>query len=137
MKTYSHDYTKPSKVESLLYEAMQLMAKGCNDSAKDSINEARQLLQEYLAQDNMVADDDVADGWVKAKDTFTDEQLDFIRDEFGERLEVTKSSLNGLVKQERLDIINVCQRNLHCDEYSSVDEFYDDDSGVWTERKRN
>lgn len=66
MKKYSHDYTKVSEVESLLYRATRLMVNECYDAAKERINEARQLLQEYLAQDNMVEDDDVADGWVKA-----------------------------------------------------------------------
>lgn len=68
MKHYSHDYTNVSEVESLLYRATRLMANECYDAATERINEARQLLQEYLAQDNMVEDDDVADGWVKASD---------------------------------------------------------------------
>lgn len=66
MKQYSHDYTKASEVESLLYSATRLMANECYDAAVERILEARQLLQEYLAHDNMVEDDDVADGWVKA-----------------------------------------------------------------------
>lgn len=66
MKQYSHNYTKPSQAESLLYSATRLMANECYDAAVERINEARQLLQEYLAEDNMIEDDDVADGWVKA-----------------------------------------------------------------------
>lgn len=68
MKQYSHDYTKPSEAESLLYRATRLMANECYVTAVEFINDARQLLQEYLAQDNMVEDNDVADGWVKAHD---------------------------------------------------------------------
>lgn len=68
MKQYSHDYTKVSEAESLLYRAIRLIANECYDAADERINEARQLLQEYLSQDNMVEDDDVADGWVKASD---------------------------------------------------------------------
>lgn len=135
MKQYSHDYTKPSEVESLLYSATRLMANECYEAAVERINEARQLLQEYLAQDNMVEDDDVADGWVKVSDTFNDEQLDLIRDLFYDRLHLARWSLNGFLHQEMLDIINVCQRNLDCDEYNSVSEFWDDDSGTWTERR--
>lgn len=135
MKQYSHDYTKPSEVENLLYSATRLMANECYEAAVERINEARQLLQEYLAQDNMVEDDDVADGWVKVSDTFNDEQLDLIRDLFGDRLHLARWSLNGFLHQEMLDIINVCQRNLDCDEYNSVSEFWDDDSGTWTERR--
>lgn len=72
MKQYSHDYTKPSEAESLLYMASRLMANECYDAAVECINEARRLLQEYLAQDNMVEDDDVADGWIKAHDVLCD-----------------------------------------------------------------
>lgn len=68
MKQYSHDYTKPSEADSLLYSATRLMANDCQVAAVERINEARQLLQEYLSQDNMVQDNDVADGWVKAQD---------------------------------------------------------------------
>ena len=68
MKQYSHDYTKPSEADSLLYSATRLMANECYDAAVERINEARQLLQEYLAKDNMVEDNDVADGWVKTSD---------------------------------------------------------------------
>ena len=68
MKQYSHDYTKPSEAESLLYSVTRLMANECYDAAVERINDARQLLQEYLAQDNMVEDNDVADGWIKAHD---------------------------------------------------------------------
>lgn len=68
MKTFSHDYTKPSEVDNLLYSASRLIANECYDTAAERINEARELLQQYLAQDNMVEDDDVADGWVKMSD---------------------------------------------------------------------
>jgi len=68
MKKYIHDYTKPSEVESLLYSATRLMANECYDTAVERINEARQLLQEYLAHDNIIEDGDVADGWVKASE---------------------------------------------------------------------
>lgn len=68
MKQYSHNYTKPSQAESLLYSATRLMANECYDAAVERINEARQILQEYLSVDNMVEDNDVADGWVKAHD---------------------------------------------------------------------
>lgn len=68
MKQYSHNYTKASQAESLLYSATRLMANECYDAAVERINEARQLLQEYLAEDNLVEDDDLADGLVKAHD---------------------------------------------------------------------
>lgn len=66
MKQYSHDYTKVAEAESHLYAALQLDAHEDPIGAWGQIEDARRLLQEYLAQDNMVVDDDVADGWVKA-----------------------------------------------------------------------
>ena len=73
MKKYSHDYTKPSQAESLLYNATRLMAKECYYEARECINEARQLLWEYMERnnmDNMYEDDEIADcyGWVQASD---------------------------------------------------------------------
>lgn len=68
MKTYSHDYTKPTEVDILLYSATRLLANECYDAAAVRIYEARELLMQYLAEDNMVEDDDVADGWVKMSD---------------------------------------------------------------------
>lgn len=68
MKTYIHDYNKPSEVDSLLYRAQRLIANECYDAAAERINEARELIQQYLAEDNMIEDDDVADGWVKMSD---------------------------------------------------------------------
>ena len=68
MQKYSHDYTKVSEAESHLYAAQQLNAHGDPIEAWKHIEDARRLLQEYLAQDNMVPDDDVADGWVKASE---------------------------------------------------------------------
>ncbi len=130
MKEYSHDYTKVAEAENLLYSATRLIANECWDAALDRINETRKLLQQYLSQDNMVEDDDVADGWVKASDTFDDEQLDFIRDLFAIQLEMTtKSDLNA----EELAIINVCQRNLGCPEFESVEQFLRNKSDKWSE----
>lgn len=66
MKKYSHDYTKPAAIDDLLYRAQRLMANDCYAAALERINEARELLQQYLAADNMVEDDDVCPGWIKA-----------------------------------------------------------------------
>lgn len=70
MKQYSHDYTKVSQAESLLHTAQMFNATGFIQDAWLRIEDARKLLQEYLAQDNMVEDEDVADGWVKASEVF-------------------------------------------------------------------
>lgn len=68
MKQYRLDYTKVSEAESLIYRAHRLMILECYDAARERISEARQLLQEYLAGDNMVEDDEVAYGWYKAEE---------------------------------------------------------------------
>ncbi len=132
MKQYSHDYTKIAEVESHLYAAQQLNAHDDTIEAWKHIEDARRLLQEYLSADNMVEDNDVADGLVKANDTFDDEQLDFIRDLFADQLHHCPTSSTA---QEQLDIINKCQRNLDCPEFESVEQFANNVSNVWTEIK--
>jgi hypothetical protein len=42
------------------------MANECYDAALERVNEARDLLQNYLNGDNMVEDSDVYDGWCKS-----------------------------------------------------------------------
>lgn len=48
IKQYRHDYTKLSEVEELLYRASRLLANDCFVAASERINEARQLLLEYI-----------------------------------------------------------------------------------------
>lgn len=68
MKTYTHDYTLPSQVDSQLYFAQQQLRQGNIQTALAAIGCARELLNSYLSQDNMVEDDDVYPGWIKATD---------------------------------------------------------------------
>lgn len=68
MKRYTHDYSKPSEAESVLYNATRLMANENFDAALVRINEARTILQQYLAQDNMIEDDDIEGGYVRYQD---------------------------------------------------------------------
>lgn len=65
MKTYSHNYEKPSRVQSILFFALEALRSGKTFDAKKSIMEAREILDEYLAGDNMVEDKDVYPGWIK------------------------------------------------------------------------
>lgn len=65
MQQFSHDYTKVSEAMESLYSATRLIANECYQAALQRINEARTILSEYLAQDNMIPDNDVADGWVR------------------------------------------------------------------------
>lgn len=59
MKRKIHDYTKPAKAESLLYSAQRHIANDCIYDAEKCIIEARQILQEYLSQDNEIWEDDI------------------------------------------------------------------------------
>lgn len=65
MKTYTIDYTKISEAENCLFSASRLLSNDCPDAAQKRIEEARQLLQEFLNQDNLVEDEDLADGLVR------------------------------------------------------------------------
>lgn len=122
MQQFSHDYTKVSEALESLYSATRLMANECYDAALQRINEARTILQQYLAQDNMVPDKDVSDGWIRyseaAERTFTDEQLDFIRHLFAERLQ---RNWESALADDELAIINRCQARLGCPEFESVE----------------
>lgn len=72
MKTYSIDYTKISEAENKLYSATRLLANDCRGAAVERITEARRLLLEFLNGDNLVEDNDLADGLVKQLETFGD-----------------------------------------------------------------
>lgn len=68
MQQYSHDYTLVREAMDSLYSATRLHANECHDAVLKRINEARTLLSQYLAQDNMIPDDDCYDGWCKASE---------------------------------------------------------------------
>lgn len=68
MQKYSHDYTLPQKADQLLREAQVKIKWNNYYDAEKKIGEARELLQKYLAQDNMVPDDEAADGWVRSSE---------------------------------------------------------------------
>lgn len=130
MQQYTNDYTLVSEAESHLHAAQQLEAHEQPEEAWKHIQDAREKLQQYLSKDNMVKDGDVAYGWIKAKDIFDDEQLDHIRDLFGEC--ISKNPESPLAT-DCLNIINVCQRQLGCPEFDSVWQFLNNTSGKWTE----
>lgn len=69
MKIYTIDYTKVSQAESCLYTVQTLLANDdqtrISTAAISKIEEARYLLQEFLNQDNLVEDNDLADGLVR------------------------------------------------------------------------
>lgn len=130
MRTYSHDYTLASKAESLLCEAYQLIAKEFPQDALQRIIEAREALGEYLAGDNMVLDDDVADGFVKQQETFNEDDIVLIRDLLGEYLQAHPKASYA---DEVLQVINVCQVQSDCPEFENVQQFISNTSNSWTE----
>ncbi len=58
MKKYSHDYSRPAEVDSILYEAQEALRRDETQTAARLIGEARQLLDSYLAGDNMSPDEE-------------------------------------------------------------------------------
>lgn len=144
MKQYSHNYTKPSKVESLLYSAMRLMGGDRHQEALEELNKARQILSEYLAQDNMVEDNDTV-GWIRSQEIFDDDQMEYIRDVFADSLDEFKGrkpdtdatirkAVDALNK-EKLDIINICQKHLGCPKFGSVKAFWNAKPEMWIRKE--
>ena len=68
MKRYTHDYTKAAKANAYMYAALQEARRDNLAGAKEQILNARQLMDEYLASDNMVPSDDIAFGWCRAEE---------------------------------------------------------------------
>ena len=83
MKIYTHDYSIPAKVESKIFKAIEELN---NDGveckkAREKLISALCDIRDYLAKDNEVIDRDVQ-GYIRLQDTFDEDQLVFIRDEF-------------------------------------------------------
>ena len=127
MRIYTHDYTLPRELDILLTEASREMSVGCYYEAAEYISKAREALQEYMAKDNLVEDEEHL-GFMKLEDTFDQDQLCFIRDEFACIMERTKNA------NDELDIINKCCRILDDPEYESYEEFNKNTSGTWWEK---
>ena len=68
MKTYSHDYTIPAQVNHNIHLALFELSLGNFSMAEVLLMQSRNQLSQYLSQDNMIEDDDIADGWVKMTD---------------------------------------------------------------------
>lgn len=128
MKIYIIDYTKVSQAEAMLYQAQQSLNRRDPGAGICHIKEARKMLQQYLAVDNMIIDPD-SNGLIKGEDFFDEHQLAFIRDEFACIMEQTNNA-NG-----ELDIINKCCRLLEDPEFDSFEEFQKNTSGTWCEKK--
>ena len=64
---------------------------------------------------------------MKENETFTEEQLCFIRDEFACIMEKTKNA------NDELDIINTCNRILDCPTFDSYEQWERNTSDTWEE----
>lgn len=89
MKTYTHDYAKAAYASRHLYKAQELMRKGEYAAAQQVLNRARQILDEYLASDNLIEDNDV-EGWYKKSDV-DNERWDMSADALGIRADMTST----------------------------------------------
>ena len=135
MERYSYDFTKVAEANLHLYNALQNLAKGRKGDVKTEILTARELLCEYISTDPMFQDPDGEGGWIRARDTFDEEQMIFIRDIFAERLDDTTGE--GGTIQDMLDVINVVQRATGCDEYQDLEHFRRSLSGSFAEISTN
>lgn len=68
MKRYTHDYTKAAEANAHMYAALQEARRDNLAGAIEQILNARWLMDEYLASDNMVPDEDIAFGWYRAEE---------------------------------------------------------------------
>lgn len=119
MKKYIFDNTQVRSAAVMLQVALK------------NIHAAREFLQEVLDGNNVANISGVAgkDGFIPVEDTFNEEQLCFIRDEFACIMEQTNNA-NG-----ELDIINKCCRLLEDPEFESFEEWQKNTSGTWAEKK--
>ena len=131
MKTYTFDYTLPAEAEKMAHKAYMM----CQDEEmKRLLEDTVMKLRQFLAQDNMVEDED-CEGWVhrwEAEDAivFDDDDVAVIRDSMLELIELQpKASSN----EERLAIINSCQERDGNPTFDSVEQLLKSTSNTWTE----
>lgn len=68
MKRYKHDYTKAAAAREQMSFARLDVRIGDMDRLRIHVLNAWQLLDEYLASDNMVPDEDIAFGWYRTEE---------------------------------------------------------------------
>lgn len=129
MKIYNHSYLLPGEAEKRLYEAQQLLKSDNRKEALQRVNEARALLVEYLAKDNV---EEIKDGtgFLRQSETFDDWQNFLIRETFAKKLEADTYSPNA---RQYLDIINVCQLQSGFPEFESVQHFINNRETFWAD----
>lgn len=87
MISYIHDYTKAAHASRHIYKAHELMRKGEYAAAQQVINRARHILDEHLASDNIIEDND-EEGWYKKSDV-DNEKWDMSAEALGIKLDMT------------------------------------------------
>lgn len=68
MQKYTHDYTKAAQANTHMYAALYYARREDLTNCVAQILAARQLMDEYLASENMVPDEDIAFGWYRAEE---------------------------------------------------------------------
>ena len=68
MNRYTHDYTKAAEANAHMYAALHYARREDITNCVAQILAARRRMDEYLAGDNMIQDDEVAYGWYKAEE---------------------------------------------------------------------
>ena len=132
MKLYNHSYLLPGEAEKRLYEAQQLLKSDNRKEALQRVNEARALLVEYLAKDNV---EEIKDGtgFLRQSETFDDWQIFLIRETFAKKLEADTYSPHA---RQYLDIINICQLQSGFPEFESVQHFTDNRETFWADIRK-
>lgn len=101
MQQFSHDYTKAAAANKALYYALKGLQKGLIYEAAHTILMARGILDEYLAQDNMLPDNDVYDGWARHSEARA--ELEALRSRVGGTHRSAPDGSPGLSHPECLD----------------------------------
>lgn len=120
MKQYIHDYTLPSEAESKLFDAF-MTCEDKNSKVAILIDQARMQLQKYLAKDNIVEDPD-SEGFIKASDTFDEEDLKRIR-EILYRAIVAVPTSDYDEANELVELVDVIQELLGEETFGEINGF--------------
>lgn len=123
MLQYVHDYRLPAEAINHLFSARRLLALDYIDGASDHIEEARCCLDKYLAQDNVLQDEECEKGWVKMDDalqlTFSRYQLELVEELFCGFL---KRFPSYLLASDYLSVVNRCRELLEKPGFANVQE---------------
>lgn len=120
MKQYTHDYSLPSEAESKLFDAL-MECEDKNSKVAILIEQAQTTLRKYLAHDNIVEDPD-SEGFIKASDTFDEEDLKRIR-EILYRAIVAVPTSDYDEANELVELVDVIQELLGEETFGEINGF--------------